>query len=52
MGEFNVVFIHTSPKWLNPKEDHLLRVLLMEHVDRDKHDKADKELKKKLSKYK
>lgn len=36
----------------NLKEAHLVRELLMEHIDREKYAEDDKELKLKLSKYK
>lgn len=51
-GDYKVVCNNLSLNLYNLKETHLLRVLLMEHDDWEKHSKANKEPMTKLSNYK
>lgn len=51
-GAYTAVYNNPSPKVYNLKENHLLRVLFMEHADREEHAQTENELRTKLSSYK
>lgn len=51
LGDYKSIYNKPSLKLSNLKENHLLRVLLMEHADKEKHAHIENEMRSKLMGY-